>query len=292
MKAWWLLSNPENSPSIDTGMPKPARYFVIVLISFIVSCGIPVDDPNAVTKGKMLSELEGARLWYRQMKVNLNLYETALQKEFLILISANLEMYKNSELSVKNIDTVLDRYQLILKVQKAGIERAKETPSPGQQQTYLERKEELKSTQDAVRQAVLLFHKSLAEGGFRLLTPKVRIREMNESTFDITSQMVKSENEINKRREAVAEHFGVNERKRKLKRLGIKLNEIEDLYAKVNIQRNKLEKIIRLTSKDLSRVDYYWIGKGFPDQKFDVEFEETLKKTKSLVVELSELLEL
>ncbi|HIA86841.1 MAG TPA: hypothetical protein EYO08_07150 [Candidatus Marinimicrobia bacterium] len=273
-------------------MPKPARYFVIVLISFIVSCGIPVDDPNAVTKGKMLSELEGARLWYRQMKVNLNLYETALQKESLILISANLEMYKNSELSVKNIDTVLDRYQLILKVQKAGIERAKETPSPGQQQTYLERKEELKSTQDAVRQAVLLFHKSLAEGGFRLLTPKVRIREMNESTFDITSQMVKSENEINKRREAVAEHFGVNERKRKLKRLGIKLNEIEDLYAKVNIQRNKLEKIIRLTSKDLSRVDYYWIGKGFPDQKFDVEFEETLKKTKSLVVELSELLEL
>ena len=95
-------------------MPKPARYFVIVLISFIVSCGIPVDDPNAVTKGKMLSELEGARLWYRQMKVNLNLYETALQKDFLILISANLEMYKNSELSVKNIDTVLDRYQLIL----------------------------------------------------------------------------------------------------------------------------------------------------------------------------------
>ena len=118
-------------------MPKPARYFVIVLISFIVSCGIPVDDPNAVTKGKMLSELEGTRLWYRQMKVNLNLYETALQKESLILISANLEMYKNLELSVKNIDTVLDRYQLILKVQKAGIERAKETPSPGQQQTYL-----------------------------------------------------------------------------------------------------------------------------------------------------------
>ena len=74
--------------------------------------------------------------------------------------------------------------------------------------------------------------------------------------------------------------------------MGIKLNEIEDLFAKVNIQRNKLEKIIRLTSKDLSRVDYYWIGKGFPDQKFDVEFEETLKKTKSLVVELSELLEL
>jgi hypothetical protein len=39
-------------------------------------------------------------------------------------------------------------------------------------------------------------------------------------------------------------------------------------------------------------VDYYWKGGGFPDQKFDIEFEETVKKTKSLVAELVELLEL
>jgi hypothetical protein len=273
-------------------MPKPARYLLIAFISFIVSCGVPVDDPNAVTKSQMLSELEGASFWYRQMKGNVDLYKTALQKESLILISANLIMYKNSEVSVKNIDTALDSYQLIIKVQKKGIERVNKTPSPGQRQTYFERKEKLNRAQVDVREADLLFHNSLAEGGFRLLTPKVRIGEMKEKTFEITSQLVKSESEIHKRRKAVAEHLGEKERKRNLTRLGTELNEIEDLYAKVNVQRNKLDKIIRLTSKDLSRVDYYWKGGGFPDQKFDIEFEETVKKTKSLVAELVELLEL
>jgi hypothetical protein len=73
--------------------------------------------PNAVTKSQMLSELEGASFWYRQMKGNVDLYKTALQKESLILISANLIMYKNSEVSVKNMIRIR-QLSLIIKVQR------------------------------------------------------------------------------------------------------------------------------------------------------------------------------
>ncbi len=269
-------------------MPHPERYLLFILISLIFSCGIPVDDPNAVTKDQMELELESALLWSLQFRDKLTVYEEALESESLILISNNLHMYKNAESKLKIVGTELDSYHSIMDIQKKDLARIKETPSPGQMQTYRERKSELKKTHEVILETELQFHNNLAEGGFRLLTPEDRIREMKEVAFDITTQLVELEKEIEEKRETVASLIGLKERKLKLTKLGNELNEIEELYAKVNVHRNELEKIIRLTSMRLSRVDYYWVGDGFSDQKFDLEFEETVRKTKSQVVELSE----
>ncbi len=269
-------------------MPHPERYLLFILISLIFSCGIPVDDPNAVTKDQMELELESALLWSLQFRDKLTVYEEALESESLILISNNLHMYKNAESKLKTVGTELDSYHSIMDIQKKDLARIKETPSPGQMQTYRERKSELKKTHEVILETELQFHNNLAEGGFRLLTPEARIYEMKEVAFEITTQLVELEKEIVEKRETVASLIGVKERKLKLTKLGNELNEIEELYAKVNVHRNELEKIIRLTSMRLSRVDYYWVGDGFSDQKFDLEFEETVRKTKSQVVELSE----
>ncbi len=269
-------------------MPHPERYLLFILISLIFSCGIPVDDPNAVTKDQMELELESALLWSLQFRDKLTVYEEAMESESLILISNNLHMYKNAESKLKTVGTELDSYHSIMDIQKKDLARIKETPSPGQMQTYRERKSELKKTHDVILETELQFHNKLAEGGFRLLTPEARIYEMKEVAFEITTQLVELEKEIVEKRETVASLIGVKERKLKLTKLGNELNEIEELYAKVNVHRNELEKIIRLTSMRLSRVDYYWVGDGFSDQKFDLEFEETVRKTKSQVVELSE----
>ena len=269
-------------------MPHPERYLLFILISLIFSCGIPVDDPNAVTKDQMELELESALLWSLQFRDKLTVYEEALESESLILISNNLHMYKNAESKLKTVGTELDSYHSVMDIQKKDLARIKETPSPGQMQTYRERKSELKKTHDVILETELQFHNKLAEGGFRLLTPEARIYEMKEVAFEITTQLVELEKEIEEKRETVASLIGLKERKLKLTKLGNELNEIEELYAKVNVHRNELEKIIRLTSMRLSRVDYYWVGDGFSDQKFDLEFEETVRKTKSQVVELSE----
>jgi len=269
-------------------MPHPERYLLFILISLIFSCGIPVDDPNAVTKDQMELELESALLWSLKFQDKLTVYEEALESKSLILISNNLHMYKNAESKLKTVGTELDSYHSIMDIQKKDLVRIKETPSPGQMQTYRERKSELKKTHEVILETELQFHNNLAEGGFRLLTPEDRIREMKEVAFHITTQLVELEKEIVEKRETVASLIGVKERKLKLTKLGNELNEIEELYAKVNVHRNELEKIIRLTSMRLSRVDYYWVGDGFSDQKFDLEFEETVRKTKSQVVELSE----
>jgi hypothetical protein len=233
-------------------------------------------------------ELESALLWSLKFQDKLTVYEEALESKSLILISNNLHMYKNAESKLKTVGTELDSYHSIMDIQKKDLVRIKETPSPGQMQTYRERKSELKKTHEVILETELQFHNNLAEGGFRLLTPEDRIREMKEVAFDITTQLVELEKEIVEKRETVASLIGVKERKLKLTKLGNELNEIEELYAKVNVHRNELEKIIRLTSMRLSRVDYYWVGDGFSDQKFDLEFEETVRKTKSQVVELSE----
>ena len=269
-------------------MPHPERYLLFILISLIFSCGIPVDDPNAVTKDQMELELESALLWSLKFQDKLTVYEEALESKSLILISNNLHMYKNAESKLKIVGTELDSYHSIMDIQKKDLARIKETPSPGQMQTYRERKSELKKTHDVILETELQFHNKLAEGGFRLLTPEARIYEMKEVAFEITTQLVELEKEIEEKRETVASLIGLKERKLKLTKLGNELNEIEELYAKVNVHRNELEKIIRLTSMRLSRVDYYWVGDGFSDQKFDLEFEETVRKTKSQVVELSE----
>ena len=269
-------------------MPHPERYLLFILISLIFSCGIPVDDPNAVTKDQMELELESALLWSLQFRDKLTVYEEAMESESLILISNNLHMYKNAESKLKIVGTELDSYHSIMDIQKKDLARIKETPSPGQMQTYRERKSELKKTHEVILETELQFHNNLAEGGFRLLTPEARIYEMKEVAFEITTQLVELEKEIEEKRETVASLIGLKERKLKLTKLGNELNEIEELYAKVNVHRNELEKIIRLTSMRLSRVDYYWVGDGFSDQKFDLEFEETVRKAKSQVVELSE----
>ena len=269
-------------------MPHPERYLLFILISLIFSCGIPVDDPNAVTKDQMELELESALLWSLKFQDKLTVYEEALESKSLILISNNLHMYKNAESKLKTVGTELDSYHSTMDIQKKDLVRIKETPSPGQMQTYRERKSELKKTHEVILETELQFHNNLAEGGFRLLTPEARIYEMKEVAFEITTQLVELEKEIEEKRETVASLIGVKERKLKLTKLGNELNEIEELYAKVNVHRNELEKIIRLTSMRLSRVDYYWVGDGFSDQKFDLEFEETVRKTKSQVVELSE----
>jgi len=269
-------------------MPHPERYLLFILISLIFSCGIPVDDSNAVTKDQMELELESALLWSLKFQDKLTVYEEALESKSLILISNNLHMYKNAESKLKTVGTELDSYHSTMDIQKKDLVRIKETPSPGQMQTYRERKSELKKTHEVILETELQFHNNLAEGGFRLLTPEARIREMKEVAFEITTQLVELEKEIEEKRETVASLIGVKERKLKLTKLGNELNEIEELYAKVNVHRNELEKIIRLTSMRLSRVDYYWVGDGFSDQKFDLEFEETVRKTKSQVVELSE----
>ena len=269
-------------------MPHPEKYLLFIIISLIFSCGIPVNDPNAVTKDQMELELESALIWSLQFRDKLTVYEEALESESLILISNNLHMYKNAESKLKTVGRELDSYHSVMDIQKRDLARIKETPSPGQMQTYGERKSELKKTHDVILETELQFHNNLAEGGFRLLTPEARISEMKEVAFHITTQLVELEKEIGEKRETVASLIGLKERKLKLTKLGNELNEIEELYAKVNVHRNELEKIIRLTSMRLSRVDYYWVGDGFSDQKFDLEFEETVRKAKSQVVELSE----
>ncbi len=272
-------------------MPPPARYPVIILVCLFISCGIPVDDPNAVTKDQMKTDLEGAQLWSLQIESKLSVYDKALEKGSLILISSSLDMYKNAEKSLEMVGNTLDSYNSALEIQKEGAARVKDMPSPGQQQTYLEMKSELKKTEEAVHQAELDFLNGLAEGGFRLFIPVDRIREMEEKALNITIQMDKLVEEIEKRRDVVASLIGENDRERKLVKLGSELNEIEELYAKVNVNRKELDKTIRLTSRDLRRVDYYWIGEGFPQKEFHLEFEKNLEKTESLVSELVELLE-
>ena len=69
----------------------------------------------------------------------LTVYEEALESESLILISKNLHMYKNAESKLKTVGTELDSYHSVMDIQKRDLARIKETPSPGQMQTYGER---------------------------------------------------------------------------------------------------------------------------------------------------------
>jgi hypothetical protein len=64
-------------------MPHPERYLLFILISLIFSCGIPVDDPNAVTKDQMELELESALLWSLKFQDKLTVYEEALESNLL-----------------------------------------------------------------------------------------------------------------------------------------------------------------------------------------------------------------
>lgn len=267
------------------------RYLIIVLTGIIYSCGIPTDNNEITTKDQMKADLEGDRLWSRELKKRISVYEEALEKGSLTIIASSLKLYEDAEELLGKVKQALDRFNIALERQKERVARVREIPSPGQQQTYLEKKEELNKTQEAVQQAEFDFLQNLKEGGFRLYTPEARLQEMEEDVFTITAQMIKLESEIEGRRKTVAEFLGVKDRERKLVQLGRELNEIEELYARVLVQRKKLDKIVRLATRDLRRVDYYWMGNGFPEKDFDRAFTNNVRKTESLVEELSQLLD-
>ena len=225
----------------------------------------PVPEPEAISPEE----------WADEMEVQLIIYREAFEELTLEFMKIDMESYKVINNDLKNIEDEFESFLDELDEQARYSGNFAFRGAESEERT--EDSKKLNKLQKNIERGIKNISSKYAELGYTRVESKKRIVEMENEKMMNSIKLEQYESKIGGKQIEVAGLLGDDSSKQRLEELGKELNQLENLYQQVSSEQEKLDKIIRLTRRDLKDVHYYWVGPSYKEKIFDRAFRERQK---------------